>query len=261
MSAPHCDLAAPWRASARWLSRPPCTPLLQPYIVLHSSFIAAIKLCYRRRHHPPKCTRKFIRQAGNFWPIKERSSHNTAKHLTSSACAGGRYEVMPFHPYYLKSLERYAALRFMDMQGTNHRADQTWSERVLPSHRSFQDAAPIEHMLLLANVLGADPWFCMPHAANDDYVRQFATLALRTLRDDVVIYIEYSNEVFNPRVPLPPPPPPTQKFALGSIACCSLNACPSAAQSRFVLFQLHYCPCTVAACTVPVPFHSPPTSH
>jgi hypothetical protein len=136
---------------------------------------------------------------------------------------------MPFHPYYLKSLERYAALRFMDMQGTNHRVDRTWADRVLTSHRSFQDAAPIEHMLLLANVLGADPWFCMPHAADDDYVRKFASLALRTLREDVVIYIEYSNEVFHfPPCPSPHPSTPAHT--------CSLSAQAVAHDGRLIRY-------------------------
>ena len=47
--------------------------------------------------------------------------------------------------------------------------------------RDLGDArgVPIEMMIDLANTLHVDPWFCMPHQASDDYVRQFATL-LRT---------------------------------------------------------------------------------
>ena len=46
---------------------------------------------------------------------------------------------------------------------------------------------PLEVMALLVNKLGADPWFCMPHTATDDYVRGFAQAALQLLRPDVKV--------------------------------------------------------------------------
>ncbi len=54
-----------------------------------------------------------------------------------------------------------------------------------------------EHMVLLANTVGADPWLCVPHAASDDYVRRLAALVLASLRPDLTVYLEYSNEVWN----------------------------------------------------------------
>jgi hypothetical protein len=83
----------------------------------------------------------------------------------------------------------------MDWQGTNEQTDVAWSDRKQIGHRTYVDGVPIEHMILLANIVGADPWFCMPHTANDDYIRSFARLALDTLRDDLRVYIEHSNEV------------------------------------------------------------------
>jgi hypothetical protein len=52
-------------------------------------------------------------------------------------------------------------------------------------------------MLELANTLGADPWFSMPHMADDSYVRQFAKLVNEGLDADLRVYVEYSNEVWN----------------------------------------------------------------
>ena len=52
-------------------------------------------------------------------------------------------------------------------------------------------------MIDLANARGANPWFCMPHLADDDYVRQFARLVKERLRPDLKAYVEYSNEVWN----------------------------------------------------------------
>ena len=52
-------------------------------------------------------------------------------------------------------------------------------------------------MIDLANARGANPWFCMPHLADDDYVRRFARLVKHRLRPDLKVYVEYSNEVWN----------------------------------------------------------------
>jgi hypothetical protein len=52
-------------------------------------------------------------------------------------------------------------------------------------------------MIALANELGADPWFCMPHRADDDYIRRHAELVRDRLNPDAKVYIEYSNEVWN----------------------------------------------------------------
>ena len=39
------------------------------------------------------------------------------------------------------------------------------------------------------------------HLASDDYVRQEATFWLTNLRPDVQVYVEHSNEVWNPLFP------------------------------------------------------------
>lgn len=37
----------------------------------------------------------------------------------------------------------------------------------------------------------------MPHTADDEYVRKFATYVSENLRPDVNVYLEYSNEVIS----------------------------------------------------------------
>jgi hypothetical protein len=61
--------------------------------------------------------------------------------------------------------------------------------------------APLEDMLLLSNVVAADPWFCIPHLADDDYVRRFAEAVRDGLRPDRKAYIEYSNELWHTGFP------------------------------------------------------------
>lgn len=53
----------------------------------------------------------------------------------------------------------------------------------------------MEAMLDLANRLDADPWFCIPHLADDDFVRRFAELVKQRLEPERSVYVEYSNEV------------------------------------------------------------------
>jgi hypothetical protein len=108
------------------------------------------------------------------------------------------YQQQPFHPLFLERLSRFGALRFMDWMATNNSTIARWEDRprVSDATQSIKGVAP-EHMIQLANTLHADPWFNMPHLANDDYVRQFATLVRDTLDPTLKIYIEYSNETWN----------------------------------------------------------------
>ena len=45
----------------------------------------------------------------------------------------------------------------------------------------------IEYLVQLANTVGANPWVNMPHAADDQYVRQFATYVKQHLRPDLKV--------------------------------------------------------------------------
>jgi hypothetical protein len=56
---------------------------------------------------------------------------------------------------------------------------------------------PLEIMIELANRLGADPWFNIPHKATDDYIRNFARLVKQRLDTKLKAYVELSNEVWN----------------------------------------------------------------
>lgn len=108
-------------------------------------------------------------------------------------------ETETFSPTFLRRLEPYAALRFMDWMRTNGSAVSSWDSRALPTDARYSTEAgvPLEVMVSLANKTGKAPWFNIPHRANDAYVRNFASTALEKLRDDLVVYVEYSNEVWN----------------------------------------------------------------
>jgi len=52
-------------------------------------------------------------------------------------------------------------------------------------------------MIELANELQADPWFTLPHLADDAFVRRFATMVRDRLDPGLKAHVEYSNEVWN----------------------------------------------------------------
>jgi hypothetical protein len=105
----------------------------------------------------------------------------------------------PFHPLFLERIAPFEVLRFMKWQRTETSPTRTWDQRAkLDDARWSTDAGvPPEVMIDLANVRGANPWFCMPHLADDDYVHRFAKLVKERLRPDLKAYVEYSNEVWN----------------------------------------------------------------
>ena len=139
-----------------------------------------------------------------------------------------------FNTNFLNSIKYYKVLRFMDWMRTNWDANQTgrsatnveaaasmlppvnvegynpyvrhtsvsepvsWANRAKESDAQYtgEEGAPLETMLKLANEAGADPWFNIPHTADDEYVTQFAATVLDNLGVQN-IYVEYSNEVWN----------------------------------------------------------------
>lgn len=108
------------------------------------------------------------------------------------------YRENVFHPAFLRRWQGVACLRFMDWMETNGSKISRWVERPTPEDATFSaKGVPIEVMIDLCNRLQADPWFCMPHLADDDYVRRFAQMVRERIDPRLKVYIEYSNEVWN----------------------------------------------------------------
>jgi hypothetical protein len=105
----------------------------------------------------------------------------------------------PFHPLFLERLAPFDVIRFMKWQRTEISPTRTWDQRARSEDERWSTDAgvPPEVMIDLANARRAHPWFCMPHLADDDYVRRFARLVKERLRPDLKVYVEYSNEVWN----------------------------------------------------------------
>ena len=115
----------------------------------------------------------------------------------------------PFHPLFLQRLDPFHTIRFMGMQETNSSSIRSWADRRdaldirqgsgaggTPSE-PIVNGMSVEYMVQLANDLNANPWFNMPHMADDDFVRNFATYVRDHLKPGLTAYVEWSNEIWN----------------------------------------------------------------
>ena len=103
-----------------------------------------------------------------------------------------------FHPMFLERLRPFSVLRFYPWMCIYTTSGRWTSRSTLASARQGTiEGVALEYMVELCNELGSDPWFCMPHLADDDYVRRFATLVRDSLHRDSKVYVEFSNETWN----------------------------------------------------------------
>ncbi|MGR3715042.1 MAG: calcium-binding protein [Shimia sp.] len=103
-----------------------------------------------------------------------------------------------FNPDWLRVVADLRVVRFMDWMQTNGSDHITWDGRPQVSDFTYGwRGVPVEVMVQLANEIGADPWFNMPHLADDAYMRSFAEAVRDLLDPNLVAHVEYSNELWN----------------------------------------------------------------
>lgn len=103
-----------------------------------------------------------------------------------------------FNPAWIAKIEDARSVRFMDWMMTNGSPVISWEDRPRMSDASWtQWGVPIEVMIRLANQIGADPWFTLPHMADDAYIRAFAEQVKAGLDPRLKAHVEFSNEVWN----------------------------------------------------------------
>lgn len=108
------------------------------------------------------------------------------------------YAEQVFTPHLLDLWRGMSVIRYMDWMQTNGSQIKTWDDRPKVGDATWsKKGVPLEIMIELSNRLQIDPWFCMPHEADDDYVRQFAEMVNERLDPELRAYVEYSNEVWN----------------------------------------------------------------
>lgn len=118
-----------------------------------------------------------------------------------------------FHPDYLSYLQPFSVIRPLHMIGDELvysmpdsngeysyvRGDGAWERRkqITDSHWGGSMGAPYEMVIDLANQSDSDLWLNVPVGADDEYVRQLATLMHDELNEDRVLYVELGNELWN----------------------------------------------------------------
>lgn len=91
-------------------------------------------------------------------------------------------------------------VRAMDWQRINGSTQVRWSDRCTTADALWGvkgRGGPIEPVIDLCNALNADLWVCVPHQADDDYVRELVALIKARLAPGLRVIVEYSNEVWN----------------------------------------------------------------
>jgi hypothetical protein len=107
-----------------------------------------------------------------------------------------------FNPDYLNFMKDFKVIRMMNFSGITRNPIQHWEEMPHMSKATWAGyegnrGAPLEVMVKLANVLNRDAWFNIPHAADNNFIRQYASYLKKHLRPTLTAYIEYTNEAWN----------------------------------------------------------------
>ncbi len=112
------------------------------------------------------------------------------------------YETILFNPDYLSFMKDFSVIRFMPMSGVTRNPAVTWDQRSKMDKATWgglygSRGAPLEVQIALANRLKANPWLNVPHAADNNYIKKFASYVHDNLSPELTPYIEYTNEAWN----------------------------------------------------------------
>ncbi|MEE9352212.1 MAG: sugar-binding protein [Thiotrichaceae bacterium] len=107
-----------------------------------------------------------------------------------------------FNPDYLNFMKDFSVIRFMPMSGITRNPAEHWEQRPMMDKATWggiygSRGAPLEIQIALANRLKADPWLNVPHAADDEYMYNFASYVRQHLSPELRPHIEYTNEAWN----------------------------------------------------------------
>jgi hypothetical protein len=104
-----------------------------------------------------------------------------------------------FHPNFIRSLDPFDTIRFMNWGRTNNNPCITWTDATNffnYTQATEQGVHPL-YMIDLCNKTRKNMWICVPHMADDLYVQYLGLLCRIALDPDLTVYLEYSNEVWN----------------------------------------------------------------
>jgi hypothetical protein len=155
---------------------------------------------------------------------KQASCPNGTQYVSFKALLAPNRNFIAFNPDYLQHLRPFQVLRLMNLmeaspsfpcrsledeayqtclmaeikwQARARMEDAAWGGSARTPHE-YHKGIPVEVLAALTNQLDINPWFTLPHYADDEYVSEFATYMAKNLNQNLQVYIEYSNETWNP---------------------------------------------------------------
>ena len=107
-----------------------------------------------------------------------------------------------FNPEFLNFMKDFKVIRFMNMSGVTRNNIRSWNNRPTIQKATWGGkegvrGVPLEVMIKLANTLDINPWFNIPHNADNTYIFRFAQMVKQQLKPNLRVYIEYTNEAWN----------------------------------------------------------------
>jgi len=125
-----------------------------------------------------------------------------ADHIRNISIVPERYVALydagaVFNPDWLDLVKDMREIRFMNWALTNNSNEVRWADRPKTDVVYVGKGQPVEYMVQLANEIGADAWFTMPHQADADYIRNYAIYVRDHLDPRLKVRVEWSNETWN----------------------------------------------------------------
>ncbi len=117
-------------------------------------------------------------------------------HLMMPGYGNGTTPAPMFTPDFIRSLQPFSNIRFMDWGMTNGSTLANWSDRVGPNayRTDGLGGVPYEDMIELCNEAQKDMWINIPAAATPQFVQSMAQLVASKLDSNLNVYVELGNE-------------------------------------------------------------------
>ncbi len=144
-----------------------------------------------------------LAETGTFFlDITETDPDNTGNYIRNIEIIPesylSTYQTETFTPRFLELWEEFKVIRFMDWLHTNNSTIDTWESRTDTNYMTqAKGGVAHEYIIEFCNLTQQDPWICIPHLADDNYVSKCAELYKDNLDPGLTLYVEYSNEVWN----------------------------------------------------------------
>ncbi|WP_165874757.1 sugar-binding protein [Cocleimonas flava] len=134
-------------------------------------------------------------------PFKRVTAARQCANNSYQSFADNHNQVM-FNPDFLNFMKDFKVVRFMNMSGVTRNNIRSWNDRPTLQKATWGGkegvrGVPIEVMIQLANILDVDPWFNIPHNADNVFINRFAQTVKQQLKPNLRVYLEYTNEAWN----------------------------------------------------------------